>query len=224
MRCRKHQGMPEAGPRYPNVNRTRRAARMATLRTGPPPSRHPLPNSGRVAARERRRRERIEEAARFCADALGDSWQGAVTDRAAEYVTEKTWQELFRRRRRRRCKLLADVAAAILAGKKKLHDLVGSIASWFASLISGDRVAQAFIREVASNIPLPPDAKLVATARSIQVTGILLCLANGADITRCQCFIDLALNEAKTRVKKILVAAMTDWTGLAEFPGNVIGR
>jgi hypothetical protein len=173
-----------------------------------------------MAAQERRRRERIEEAARFCADALNDSWQQAVADRAKDYVTEKTWQELFRRRRRRRCKLLADLASAILVGKKKLHDLVGSVASWFTSLMGGDRVVQAFVRELASSIPLPPDAKLVATARGIQVTGILLCVVNGDDLTRCQCFIDLALDEVKTRVKKILVAAMTDWAGLAKFPGR----
>jgi hypothetical protein len=68
------------------------------------------------------------------------------------------------------------------------------------------------------NVRRTADAKLVATARGVQVTGVLLCLANGDDLTRCQCFIDLALTETKTRVKKVLVAAMTDWTGLAAFP------
>jgi hypothetical protein len=40
---------------------------------------------------------------------------------------------------------------------------------------------------------------------------------NGEDLTRCQCFVDLALVETKTMVKKILVAGMYDWTGLAAF-------
>jgi hypothetical protein len=165
--------------------------------------------------------ERVEKAAEFCVAALNDGWQEAVADRATNYVTEMTWQQLFRKRRRRRCRILAELASAVLAGKKKLHDLVGSFASWLVSFISGDRVVQAFVRELASNIPLPPDAKLVATARGIQVTGVLLCLLNGDELTRCQCFIDLALTETKTRVKKILVAAMNDWTGLADFPLKV---
>jgi hypothetical protein len=53
------------------------------------------------------------------------------------------------------------------------------------------------------------------------VTGVLLCLVSGDDLTRCQCFIDLALSETKTQVKKILVAAINDWTGLANFPARM---
>lgn len=172
----------------------------------------------RIAAQERRRRERVEAAASFCIDALGDSWQEAAASRASDYVSEQTWQRLFRRGRRRHCETLAQIASLILAGKKKLHDLVGSIAGWFAAWVGAGRVTQTFVRELATNIPLPPDAKLMATARGAQVTGILLCILNGDDLTRCQCFIDLALTEAKTRVKKILVAAMTDWKDLADFP------
>ncbi|GIJ23611.1 hypothetical protein [Micromonospora lutea] len=141
-----------------------------------------------------------------------------MSERAAEYVTEETWRQLFSRRRRRRCRRLAQMAATILTGKKLLHDLVGTIAAWLAALLGGDRIVQAFARQLASNIPLPPDAKLVATARGLQVTGVLLCFVNGDDLTRCQCFIDLALEEAKTQVKKLLLAAMEDWTALAQFP------
>ena len=87
--------------------------------------------------------------------------------------------------------------------------------------------ARTFVRELASQIPLPPDAKLTATARAVQVTGILMCAVNGNDLTRCQCFIDLALNDAKTRVNKILTAAMgpdrLDRVGY--LPGQVqVGR
>lgn len=149
---------------------------------------------------------------------LTDGWQETVAERASTYVTDSTWQQLFRGRRRRRCKILAGIANAVLAGKKKLHDLVGWVASWLASTFGAGRVAQAFVRELASNIPLPPDAKLVAVARGAQVTGVLLCLANGDDVRQCQCFIDLALDETKTQVKKILIAALSDWTGLAAFP------
>ncbi|WP_341715810.1 hypothetical protein QQG74_17340 [Micromonospora sp. FIMYZ51] len=145
-----------------------------------------------------------------------------MSERATEYVTEEVWRQLFsrRRRRRRRCKGLARLAEAILTGKRMLHNLVGAIAAWLASLLGGDRVVQAFARQLAANIPLPPDAKMVAAARGLQVTGVLLCLVNGDDLTRCQCFIDLALEETKTQVKKILLAALEDWTALAHFPAT----
>ena len=49
------------------------------------------------------------------------------------------------------------------------------------------------------------------------MTGILLCLLNDDDLRRCQCFVDLALEQAKTAVKKLLTTAMEDWTQLARF-------
>jgi hypothetical protein len=81
---------------------------------------------------------------------------------------------------------------------------------------AGD-AAQAFADELASNIPLPIDAKMIAVARGVQVAGILLCVMDNRDLTRCECFIDLALAETKERLQRILVAAMSDWTGLARF-------
>jgi hypothetical protein len=182
------------------------------------------PSGGRgtkaAEAQERRSQERVEKAAEFCVAALNDGWVDVVSERVTDYVTETTWKQLFSRRRRRRCKLLAQMAAAILAGKKKLHDLVGTVGAWLVSLLGGDRVVQSFARQLASNIPLPYDARMVAAARGVQVTGVLLCIVNGDDLTRCQCFIDLALEEAKTQVKKILLAAMEDWIGLAQFPAE----
>jgi len=115
------------------------------------------------------------------------------------------------------CKYLARLASEVLTGKKKLHDLVGTTASWLVLAAGGSHPAQAFARELARNIPLPPDAKLIATARGIQLSGIALCLAKGDDLTRCQCFIDLATSETKTRVKRILTAGIRDWANLDQF-------
>jgi hypothetical protein len=56
--------------------------------------------------------------------------------------------------------------------------------------------------------------------RGLQVTGILLCLADGQELGRCQCFVDLARTEFKQRVKQILVAAAYDWVNLALYPGR----
>jgi len=46
----------------------------------------------------------------------------------------------------------------------------------------------------------------------------MLCVANGDDLTACQCFIDLALAESKAQVRKLMIAAMGDWVGLKAFP------
>lgn len=110
------------------------------------------------------------------------------------------------------------MASAILTFKKRLHDLVGGAAGRIAFWMTASQAVEAFTREVAANIPLPPDAKLIAVARATQVAGVLLCLANGDSLVRCECFIDLALNETKTQVKKILLAGASDWTRLANFP------
>src|SRR5436190_19931135 len=66
--------------------------------------------------------------------------------------------------------------------------------------------------------PLPIDAKIIAAARGLQASGIVLCVANRTEITRCQCFIELALSETKERVGGILMAATTDWTRLQAYP------
>jgi hypothetical protein len=86
---------------------------------------------------------------------------------------------------------------------------------------AGD-AAQAFADELASNIPLPIDAKMIAVARGLQVAGILLCVMDNRDLTKCECFIDLALAETKERLQRILVGAMSDWTGLARFTSPAI--
>jgi len=166
---------------------------------------------------QRRRRRRVEEAAEACREVLTEGWQETVAGRASNYVTEITWRRMFRGGRRR-CKLLAELASAFLTGKKKAHDLVGSVAGWIASRVGAGEVTRTFAKELASAIPLPQEAKIVAVARGLQVTGILLCVVDGNDLTRCQCFIDLALAESKTVLKRLLVGAMNDWTALADFP------
>lgn len=167
---------------------------------------------------QEKQRERVRKAADYCSDILTDGWVEVVAERATDYVTDETWQRLFQSRNNY-CKTLARIAQGILVGKDQMHRFLGRFAAWLLSLIGVGAVAREFAGELVANIPIPPiDAKMVAVTRGIQVTGILLCVVREEDLTRCQCFIDLALVEAKTRVKKILVTAMSDWTRLAEFP------
>ena len=161
-------------------------------------------------------RERVKEAAEFCADSLSSSWQEAVADRITGYA-QTTWERLSRSRRKRNCKALARIARSILDAKTQIHRTVGKLFGSAVSALGAGGPASAFAEELASNIPLPIDAKMIAVARGVQVAGILLCVMDNRDLTKCECFIDLALAETKERVNQMLVAAMSDWTRLARF-------
>ncbi|WP_350277133.1 hypothetical protein [Kribbella sp. HUAS MG21] len=109
------------------------------------------------------------------------------------------------------------MAKFILATKDKAHELMGWLGGGVLGLFGLSGLAKRFARELIERIPLPFDAKVVAAARGVQLTGILLCLMNSEDLRRCQCFVDLALEQAKTTVKKLLTTALEDWTQLAAF-------
>lgn len=161
----------------------------------------------------------MRKAAEYCADVVrsGD-WAETVAERATDYVSEKAWRRLVRGRRGRRCRALARAAEGILKGKQQIHDALGIIASHGVRLLGGSDAVQDFTDELVSTLPIPIlDAKLVAAARGIQVTGVLICVVGGGELTRCDCFIALALAETKERVEKILVTAMSDWARLQTF-------
>lgn len=115
---------------------------------------------------------------------------------------------------------LARIARLILEAKTQIHKGVGNLFGWAAGRLGAVDAVRAFAKELGANIPLPFDAKMIAVARGVQVAGILLCVMDDRDLTECECFIDLALAETQERVKQILVAAMSDWTGLARFQPN----
>ena len=218
--------MPKPRKRRARGTATSRSVGLGSPRRRAASSRSPrYRRPARAAAEKARRRKqeahrqkRVDEAAKVCREVVTDGWESTVAERASKYVAEATIKELFGKHRAIHCQALADLAATTLEYKKKLHGLVGQIARWVVSLIGGGRLTQALARELASNLPLLTDAKFIAVARGAQLTGIMLCLADGRDLTRCQCFIDLALNETKTRIKQIMGAALHDWANL----GNLV--
>jgi len=124
--------------------------------------------------RREQERERVKEAAQFCADSLSSGWQEAVADRATEYA-QTTWERLSRSRRKRNCKALARIARSILEAKTQIHKAVGKLFGRVVGALGAGDAARAFTEELTSNIPLPIDAKMIAVARGVQVAGILLC-------------------------------------------------
>ena len=218
LRCWRHQGMPEAGPVQ------RRPARSGIRSVPARRSRESSTAARRKAAQTREQRELklVKAAADYCSETLSDGWAETVAGHITDYVSDETWRRLVRGRRRQ-CRALARLAQEILALKQQVHDLLGTLVRWILELTGVGETARDFAGELAANIPITPlDAKLVAVARGVQVAGIVVCVLNGQELTHCQCFIDLALTETKTQVKKILLVAMGDWRNLADLrrPGG----
>jgi hypothetical protein len=92
------------------------------------------------------------------------------------------------------------MAREILKAKDQIHKLAGELAGGAASVVGVRGAALEFTKELAVNIALPIDAKMIAVARGVQVAGVLLCVMDNRDLTKCECFIDLAKAETKERV------------------------
>lgn len=209
LRCFHHKGLPEAPPRLQIPHgQARQLPRGDSSRQ---------PAARRLSAEERRQ-ERIRKTSEYCADIVGTGWKDAVAESAVRYVSQPAAERILGRHRRRQCRTLAQAAAAMLVANQDVHRGIGWLTASVFGLMGAGAAVRAFVGELAANIPLPTDAKIVAVARGIQVTGIAVCVAGSADLTRCQCFVDLALDLAKTEVKKLLITAEGDWVKLSRFP------
>jgi hypothetical protein len=107
-----------SAPQSPRQPRT--TPRQATPRQRP----------AQQAATPRRRRpdnltsseqDRVDRAVEFCADVVTDEWRDAVAGRAADCLTPRTWNRLFRGRRRRDCNLTS--VTRVRVGGPQVADL-----------------------------------------------------------------------------------------------------
>lgn len=146
-----------------------------------------------------------------------EQWRDAVARKVIDRVPDQTWYDLLTSGRTDRCLALANTAADVLIAGKS-HG--GPLPRRVRVAMGFGRPDQRFTRQLAKRIRLPAAAKTTAVARGLQVTGVLLCLADGHELDRCQCFVDLARTEFRQRVKQILVAAAHDWVNLALYPGR----
>lgn len=167
-------------------------------------------------SRREQERKRVEKAAQLCADVVSNGWQEAVADQIAAYAPT-TWNRLRKSDRRRTCKALARMARFVLKTKRLVHKGVGKLFRWVVGGFGADDAIQAFAEELASNIPLPTDAKMIAVARGLQVAGVLLCVMDDKRLEDCDCFIDLVRAGTEEWVKRILIAGMSDWVNLSRF-------
>jgi hypothetical protein len=173
----------------------------------------PQPPGRRERDLNTEQQERLHETAQWIVGLGMDGWQETVASHAADCLDEKTWNRLFGRPRRRNCTILANTAAALLEGKKQLHDATSRLAGLIARGFGAEPIEEAVVRQLTDRIPFPLiDQKTVAAARGLQMIGIAICALNQQPINRCQCFIDLSLVETKTHVETIMAGALGDWT------------
>jgi hypothetical protein len=174
-----------------------------------PPTPHPSRPPARLTDRQL---SRVETAAAFCWDVVSDGWQDAVASRVEDCLKLRTWDRLFGKRRDGDCKAIAAMAKALLDGEEKLHDLFGEASGWLAEKLGATSLERIAAKELAKKISIPVvDDQTAVVARGLQMIGISLCLARSIPLERCQCFIDLALAEAKEQVKAKLAAALDNW-------------
>ncbi|MFV2105094.1 hypothetical protein [Micromonospora sp. LOL_015] len=141
----------------------------------------------------------------------------AAVAQAASYAGDKVWVRLTDDWSGRNCKGLARLARAALDGKDWLHGLIGDLVGFLLELLSTPRVARAFGKEIAKRIPLPWDQQLVAVSRGMQIAGIAVCMINGRDLLKCECFVDVVVNEGKERVRQLMDWAAKDWRNLEQL-------
>lgn len=142
-------------------------------------------------------------------------WTAAVAEQGAAIIDEVPWEQLCGRMSPPDCRVLAWLAAAALKGNNWLHKQVGSVAEALAARAGLGGRPRRFASALGERLPLPQDADVAATARGLQVTGILVCVSAGRDLRECRCFVDLAVDETKERVKQLLEVATRDWVQLA---------
>ncbi|GAA5154353.1 hypothetical protein GCM10023321_26030 [Pseudonocardia eucalypti] len=155
---------------------------------------------------------KVKAAADFCADVFKDGAVEATAERVADHVTKETWNRLKRKWRRGRCRWLNEMAKIVLAGKAKYHELGATAITKMLRLVIGHKAESAFVRELATNLPLPGDAKFVAVAQGIRIIGIWLCVVEYSSPERCFCFEALALQYGKEATKSLLIAEGELWT------------
>lgn len=181
-------------------------------RAGAPASRMSMPRQPERA--ERRDFDLVREAASYCADAIGSGALAAMEERAGEYVSEKTWDKTRRSWGTRNCRALAGLARGILDGKKQIHRGVGKVTGFVMGGFGSPRIARLLAEEIAARVPLPfIDDSATIAARGVQATGIMMCLLQGRELVDCACFADVVIAEGKERTKRLLVRAMSDWSG-----------
>lgn len=171
---------------------------------------------------------------------------GTAMQRAAEYVSSHTLQLLIRDWRGYNCVALRDIAKTLLGIRGKLRVLIfkllepmfDRLENWLATSTTLQRlfdlpVLRVVNRKLAAPLlanmaaqqvsrifsdHLPGMDHLAATARAMQVLGIISCAAQDRDMTTCACLKAIVEADGEEVLDKVIMAGADDWIKLAGLP------
>jgi hypothetical protein len=241
-RCKIHQGEPDAATKRKQLKA--QATARAKARPTPRKTKSQLGSTGMVPKPDSKRKpattpragpknndlqtlrrlradhKKVKEAAiEVGVEIALEGWQETVTGELSDRLSPGLLRVTTHHWRGQHCRQLARLARMILKAKSKVHEILGG---WFFRLfewLGRPRYEQLVARELGKRIPLPVlDQYAKATARSLQIVGIAMCVRAGRKLTRCACFKDVVLTEGREMVKRLMRLSIENWRELSELP------
>jgi hypothetical protein len=104
----------------------------------------------------------------------------------------------------------------LLGLKGYLTKILQVALNWVMKKTGSGTLPRLVVCQLVAAIPLPWNAKLVAVARVLQVTGICLCFSHDR-LMECRCLHDLVQFESMQAIGHLLTGATHDWREIAEW-------
>ena len=156
------------------------------------------------------------EAATLCSNViLGQDVLAAFEGQITGYVSAQVMNELAEHWDGRGCEEVAKIARGLLGVKGYFTKILQVTLNWLMEKTGFGAYPRLVACQLISAIPLPWNAKLVAAARVLQVTGICLCFSRGR-LMECRCLHDLVRFEGMQAIGRLLTGAIHDWREIAE--------
>lgn len=156
------------------------------------------------------------QAAILCSNAiLGQDVLAAFESQITDYVSSEVINELAEHWDGKSCEDLARIARGLLGLKGYLTKILQVALNWIMEKTGVGIFPRLVACQLVTAIPLPWNAKLVAVARVLQVTGICLCFSHDR-LMECRCLHDLVQFESMQAIGHLLTGAIHDWREIAE--------
>lgn len=191
--------------------RTQRTGARGCLRgtLSAPSTGHASPEGGSSAGQEGSGPS--AKAIEIACELATEGWRDVAATRLETMLSVEIWPDFWENRNGTICDTLAAAARTILNAKAIVEDAVGNAAASVVAQAGGGTLQCELARQGAKllirKIPLPGQADLVATARGLQATGIVICLGTNR-IERCRCLADVEEEVGQAALKDALRNAL----------------
>lgn len=150
------------------------------------------------------------------ADGLPDRYVEVAVSEAQSITSSVHWRynadsratavlgELHRRIRAQSsdvCGELATLADDLLVAKKRALRLLEDSTTSILAVVTPARLARMAARMLAKQVTAVATAKVATVVATVRAYGVLLCVLEGRDLTRCRCLRSLARSEAEDQIR-----------------------